>query len=65
MDTVPLSGSSNPAIPRSRVDLPQPLGPSRLPICPVSRVNVASVTTTLPPYPSDNDSMVSNGLFLA
>ena len=61
MDTVPVTGRSNPAIPRSRVDLPQPLGPSRLPICPGSSANVASVTTALPPKPSDRVSRLSIG----
>ena len=50
IEMAPVTGRSKPAIPRSRVDFPHPLGPSRQPISPGSSENVASVTTVLPPY---------------
>jgi hypothetical protein len=42
MTTRPLSGASSPAITRSRVDLPEPLGPSSAVSAPSGAVSVTS-----------------------
>ena len=52
----PAVGASKPAIPRSRVDLPHPLGPKSAPISPGCNEKEASSTTGASPYASETFS---------
>ena len=67
IDTVPASGTSNPAITRSNVVFPEPLGPSRATTWPWATSTVASSTALVPlndftmPRRRDRDAGRSRG----
>ena len=57
----PLSGAASPMIKRSRVDLPQPLGPINTVVRPGAMDRSVDASATVPPYRLDNPLSVSTG----